>query len=74
MLTQGLTLMVAGMGTVIVFLLVMVVVMHATAWFFRRFAHVFAEVKQPESHLQTLVPDDTINIAVAIAAIRHYRG
>ncbi|MBL7114833.1 MAG: OadG family protein [Kiritimatiellae bacterium] len=74
MFTQGLTLMVAGMGTVIVFLLVMVVVMHATAWVFRRFAHVLAEKEQPESHLQTLVPDDSIDIAVAIAAIRHYRG
>ena len=74
MLSQGLTLMCAGMGTVIVFLFVMVMVMNVTAWFFRRFAHRFAEVVKSESHLQSIVPDDTIEIAVAIAAIRHYRG
>ncbi|MDP6523695.1 MAG: OadG family protein [Kiritimatiellia bacterium] len=74
MISQGLTLMVAGMGTVLLFLSLMVIVMYGTAWFFKRFAHLFVEEEPEGSHLAMLAPDDTVDIAVAVAAIRRYIG
>lgn len=66
--------MIAGMGTVLLFLSLMVIVMNITAWFFKKYAHLFVEDQEEESHLARLAPDDTVEIAVAMAAIRHYTG
>ena len=74
MLSEGIVLMVAGMGTVFVFLWLMVLVMGGTAWFFQRFAHVFADEQPAESHLAVIAQDNYVEIAVAVAAIRHYQG
>jgi sodium pump decarboxylase gamma subunit len=71
MLAQGLTLMVTGMATVLLFLWIMVMVMQGTAWFFRRFAHVFADREPDGSHLELITRDDSLDIAIAVAAIRH---
>jgi sodium pump decarboxylase gamma subunit len=71
MVAQGITLMVAGMATVLLFLWIMVLIMHGTALFFRRFAHVFADPVPEQSHLDQLTRDDSIDIAIAVAAIRH---
>lgn len=71
MVTQGLTLMVAGMATVLLFLWIMVLVMQATACFFRKYAHVFADPEPEQSHLGQLTRDDSIDIAIAVAAVRH---
>lgn len=73
MLMQGFTLMVAGMATVLLFLWIMVLIMNGTALFFRRFAHLFADPEPGRSHLDRLTRDDSIDIAIAIAAIKHHR-
>ena len=72
MLQQGLTLLVAGMGGVFLFLAVMVLVMQFTGAFFRRFAHLFASESESESHIQRLAPDESAEIAVIVAAITAY--
>ncbi len=72
MLVQGLTLMVAGMGTVILFLALMVLVMQGTGVFFRKYAHLFKEESETESRLERLSVDDTDVIAVVVAAVNAY--
>lgn len=74
MMEHGLTLMVAGMGTVLLFLSIMVVVMSGTAWFFKKYAHLFPEEQHEESHLKRLTPDDSEEIAVIMAAIEAFRN
>jgi sodium pump decarboxylase gamma subunit len=74
MIQQGLTLMLAGMGTVLLFLSIMVVVMNGTAWFFKKYAHLFPEEQHEESHLKRLTPDDSEEIAVVVAAIEAFRS
>jgi len=74
MIQQGVTLMLAGMGTVVLFLSIMVVVMNGTAWFFKKYAHLFPEEQHEESHLKRLTPDDSEEIAVVMAAIEAFRS
>ncbi len=74
MIQQGITLMLAGMGTVLLFLSIMVVVMNGTAWFFKKYAHLFPEEKHEESHLKSLTPDDSEEIAVMMAAVEAFRS
>ena len=69
MMRDGLILMIAGMGTVFIFLIIQVAVMNMTANLFKRF-----EKPEPvSSHLDTLKADDSTEIAVALAAIAQYR-
>lgn len=69
MLMQGLVLMVAGMGTVVVFLSVMVLVMQATGVFFKRYAHVFAAPEPAPRVTQPTMQDGLEAVAVALAAV-----
>ena len=73
MLAKGLTLMLTGMGTVFVFLCVMVLAMTGAAAFFKRFAHRFPDDRPEESHIERIKKDETVEIAVAIAAVESYR-
>jgi Na+-transporting methylmalonyl-CoA/oxaloacetate decarboxylase gamma subunit len=70
MIMRGIVLMFVGMGTVIVFLWLMVLVMHATALFFKRFAHLFPEKTPAVSHLNRITPDESVLVAIAIAAVK----
>ncbi len=67
---EGLMLMVLGMGVVSSFLVIMVVLMKITAGFFKKFAHLFPEKEEPEVYAAPVVADDSIEIAVAIAAVK----
>jgi len=69
MLTQGLVLMVAGMGTVVVFLTVMVLAMQAAGVFFKRYAHVFAEPEPAPRAVQPASEQGLEVVAVALAAV-----
>lgn len=64
---QGLTVLVVGITTVFAFLILLVVVMQVSTWFFARFAHLFPEPEQAAAVSQT---DDLSEIAVVIAALR----
>jgi oxaloacetate decarboxylase gamma subunit len=70
MISQGFTLMLAGMGTVFVFLTLLVLVMMAMSAFFQKYAHRF---KDPEPAGRPKAPaaggGDDAEIAVAIAAV-----
>lgn len=72
MLTEGLTLMIAGMGTVIVFLSLMVIVMQATGTFFKKYGDRFREPAAPISRVEQVAGDETDAIAVAVAALKAY--
>jgi sodium pump decarboxylase gamma subunit len=72
MLAQGLTLLIAGMGTVVVFLWIMVLLMQAMAAFFRRFAHLFPEEETAASHISRIKADESLDIAIAIATVKKY--
>jgi sodium pump decarboxylase gamma subunit len=72
MLTQGLTLMVAGMGTVIIFLSLMVTVMQITGAFFRKHAERFREQPEPVSRVERISGDDSDVVAAAVAALTAY--
>ena len=67
LLTQGLVLMIAGMGVVFCFLSLLVVAMKTMAAFFRRFAHWFPE-EEPAPAGTGRRPQDHAAIALAIAA------
>ncbi len=74
LLMQGVTLMVIGMATVIVFLVLLIAVMGASAGFFKKYAHLF-----PEEVVETRAPaaataDPSVEVAAIIAAIRAKRG
>ena len=72
-ITQGLTLMVAGMGTVILFLTLMVTVMKLTGAYFIKNIERFRE--QPEkttNRIKRISHDDSDEIAVIVAAITAY--
>lgn len=71
-LTQGLTLMVAGMGTVIVFLSLMVTVMQITGAFFKKNAARFHEQPEHVSRVERISGDDSDVIAAAVAALTAY--
>lgn len=70
MISEALILMVAGMGTVMVFLSLLYCVMTFSAFIFQNYVK---EEPVSESHLGRLQNDDSANIAVALAAIRHYQ-
>ena len=72
MISQGITLMVAGMGTVLLFLSVMVVVMMATGAFFKKYADRFYEKPVADSRTARAPRDDSDAIAVAVAALTAY--
>ncbi len=73
MLTEGLGLMVTGMGVVFAFLTLLVMTMLASAKFFDRFSDYFQE-ETPEQKPRTGGPqqseDVLAEIAVAIAAAK----
>ena len=66
---QGLVLMIVGMGVVFAFLTLLVAAMSGSAAFFKKFAHLFPEEKQPQSGPRKAA-EDYSEIAVAIAAIK----
>lgn len=68
-LQDGLVLMLIGMGSVFVFLGLLVWMMSLAASFFQRFSHWFPPEK-PEGK-PAVVQDDTAMIAVMVAAIRN---
>lgn len=71
-LTQGLTLMVAGMGTVVFFLTVMVTIMQITGSYFKKNVDKFREQPKTANRVQRISHDDSDVIAVAVAAVRAY--
>ena len=64
---QGLIVVVVGMTTVFAFLVLLVVLMKVSAWFFRKFAHLFPE---PEPPAPGDASDELSTIAIVIAAVR----
>lgn len=72
MLSQGITLMVAGMGTVLLFLSLMVCVMAATGVYFKKHADRFREQPKAASRVDRISRDDSDSIAVAVAALTAY--
>ena len=72
MMTQGLTLMIAGMGTVIIFLSLMVSVMQVTGAFFKKNADRFREQPGPESRVERISSDDSDVVAAVMAALTAY--
>ncbi len=74
MITNGLVLMVIGMATVFSFLVLMILAMNCSAAFFRRFAHLFPESQAAPAPQKNSQADPTVEIAVALAAIKAKRG
>jgi sodium pump decarboxylase gamma subunit len=72
MITQGLTLMVAGMGTVIFFLAVMVSVMQVAGTYFKKNIDRFREQPKTSNRIERISTDDSDVIAVAVAAVTAY--
>lgn len=68
-LQDGLVLMLIGMGSVFVFLGLLVWMMTLAASFFQKYSHWFPEQKTETK--PAVIQDDTAQIAVMIAAIRH---
>ncbi len=70
MIAEGFKLMLAGMGTVFVFLTLLVLVMMAMSAFFQKHAHLFKDAEtasRPKGPAAT--GGDDADIAVAIAAV-----
>lgn len=78
MLTEGLGLMVAGMGVVFSFLTLLVLTMNVTAMFFEKFADHFQDEAVPSGKSKKVVvqqsDDELAEIAVAIAAAKACAG
>ena len=79
MLTEGLGLMVAGMGVVFAFLTLLVLAMTVSAKFFEVFADYFVEeapapVAKPKATVVQQSEDELAEIAVAIAAAKACAG
>lgn len=79
MLTEGLGLMVAGMGVVFAFLTLLVLAMTAAAKFFEIFADYFVEeapkpVTKPKAAVVRQSEDQLAEVAVAIAAAKACAG
>jgi oxaloacetate decarboxylase gamma subunit len=75
MLIEGLRLMVAGMGMVFAFLILMVLLMNASAKFFERFTEPVEEaapVVVPHKETHQAADAGLETIAVAIAAAKSY--
>ena len=72
-ITQGLTLMLAGMGTVILFLTLMVSIMKLTGIYFIKNIDRFREQPpQAANRLERIKHDDSDEVAVIVAAITAY--
>ncbi len=70
MISQGFTLMLAGMGTVFVFLTILVLVMMAMATFFQKHAHLFKDSEPAGRSAKPAAScGDDVEIAVAIASV-----
>ena len=72
-ITQGLTLMLAGMGTVMLFLTLMVSIMQLTGGYFKKNIERFRE--QPvgaANRIERISKDDSDEIAVIVATITAY--
>ena len=68
MMTEGIQLMIIGMGVVFSFLILLVLAMQASAAFFKKFGHLFPEeitAAKPTKKVQ-----DLSDVAVAIAAVK----
>lgn len=64
---EGFELMIIGMGVVFSFLTLLVVIMYATAAFFKRFEAYFATESAPE---EIPADDDLAEIAAIVAAVQ----
>ena len=71
-MTEGIFLMIIGMGTVFLFLVLMILAMSGSARFFQKFAHLFPEEAQQPAKA-TNSNNEIEEIAVAIAAVRAKR-
>ena len=68
---EGLVLMIVGMGTVVLFLALMVVVVQNTSTVLRRYTHLFPEQEAAKPKRPTAKKsDDLEQIAVAIAVAK----
>lgn len=79
MLTEGLGLMVAGMGVVFAFLTLLVLAMNASAKFFEIFADYFVEeapapAVKPKAAVVQQSEDELAAVAIAIAAAKACAG
>lgn len=74
MMMQGLVLMVIGMVTVFSFLVLMIFAMSCSSIFFRKFAHLFPEKQVAALKKVAVAVDPSVDVAVALAAIRAKRG
>lgn len=69
MIAQGLILMVAGMGTVMFFLTIMVTVMQLTGTYFKKNIDRFREQPKVSNRIERISNDDSDIIAVVLAAV-----
>lgn len=69
MMDAGFTLMLVGMGTVFLFLVILVLVMMGMAAFFTTFAHLFPEEQPAAKPLTAGASDETEQIAIALVAV-----
>jgi sodium pump decarboxylase gamma subunit len=68
MLAQGILLLVAGMGTVFVFLCIMVLLMMAVGVYFKANADKFLEKEAPKQEKQSRGPDlSSVVAAIAVS-------
>lgn len=70
MIWEAFILLVAGMGTVMVFLSLLFGVMNISAFIFLNY---IKEEAPAASHIERLQNDDSAEIAVALAAVRHFQ-
>lgn len=71
-LEQGVGLMITGMAAVFVFLAILVSLMQTTAWFFKKYAHLFPEPQAEEPKARPAAGGDEMQaVALAIAAANH---
>ena len=68
---EALELLVAGMGGVFLFLIILVILMGCTANFFKKYAHLFPEKEEPVAKAPQKA-DSNVDIAIAVAAVKAY--
>ena len=71
LIAEGLRLMVIGMFVVFCFLSLLVLTMNLSARFFKTFADYFPDTPAPKTN-QSASPDSDTEIAVVLAAVKHY--
>ena len=75
MITEGMELMLIGMGVVFAFLILLVGLMHLSGRFFTRFSPLFTEPESSAPNQENPTPPSTEKQAVALAvAYRTQRG